>query len=103
KPPRTYRTGIAFVVSFADASTVVIARTSVARTLLQPFSSTDREHAAHRCAGRGTRCDVIAARLRERDQGLLGHFGCEAFASRVEDAAGIQQGDSNPGLSVLPV
>jgi hypothetical protein len=45
KPPRTYRTGIAFIVVIADERVAVIARTVLARTPLQPHFSSGPTHA----------------------------------------------------------
>lgn len=94
KPPRTYRTGIAFIVFFAGERAVVIARASLARTPLQPLFSSDLTHVEHRRAGRGTRCDVNASLSREiRDRRGASVAG---LSPRGADAAGIQQGESNP-------
>ena len=45
KPPRTYRTGIAFIVVIADERVAVIARAFLARTPLQPHFSSGPTHA----------------------------------------------------------
>ena len=43
------------------------------------------------------------AHSREHDQGSLGRFGCEAFASRVMMLLASDRGSRTPGLSALPV
>jgi hypothetical protein len=45
KPPRTYRTGIAFIMVIADERVAVIARAVLARTPLQPHFSSGPTHA----------------------------------------------------------
>jgi hypothetical protein len=45
KPPRIYRTGIAFIVVIADERMAVIARALLARTPLQPHFSSGATHA----------------------------------------------------------
>jgi hypothetical protein len=82
KPPRAYRAGIAFDASFADERAVVIARASLRERLFNRTSGRARYASNIDAQRRDTRCDVIAARLRERRQGSPGRFGCRTFVPR---------------------
>src|SRR5688572_14417416 len=82
KPPRAYRTGIAFFVAVAGGKSVVIVRASLAQTLLRLLSRrTGRTRNIDAQAWYALRCD--AAHSREQHQGSLGRFGCGTFVPRL--------------------
>jgi len=81
KPPRAYRTGIAFFVSVAGGNAVVIVRASLAQTLLRPPSRrTGRTSSIDAQAWYALRC--YGRSLAWASSRSLGRFGCGTFAPR---------------------
>ena len=87
----------------ADERVAVIARALLARTPLQPHFSSGPTHAEHRRTGRGTRCDVMPAHLRERRSGVAGALRLQGLRPAVVMQLASTGGLEPQALRPLPV